>query len=303
MKTDRRQRRIGFIGAGVLGSGLALALNRAGYDVHAVASLNRQSAEQLAARIPGCQSLPSNQDVCDAADLVFITTPDAAITPVAAALRWTPGQEVVHCCGASGRELLQPAADQGAITGAIHPFQTFAGIADADEAARRLSGATFAVSAAGSLERFLMELAEDLGGHPVIVGDEFRALYHVSAVLSCGYLATLLHAAAGIWESANLSEEDGLRAVVAIARATLENVARLGSEASVTGPLARGDVAVVRQHLEALKRDKPQLARLYAELTELSLPLARRKGLTPEGENALAQTLAEIVSTHPLDKR
>ena len=69
----------------------------------------------------------------------------------------------------------------------------------------------------------------------------------------------------------------------------------VGPQASVTGPLVRGDVAVVRQHLEALKDGNPHLLRLYAELTELSRPLARARGLTPEGEAALAHTLAELV--------
>ena len=295
MTPDNAGRKIGFIGAGTLGSGLALALHRAGYDVCAVSSLNLRSAEELAARINGCQPLATNQEVCDSAGLVFITTPDAAITPVAASLKWTPGQEVLHCCGAVGRELLQPAADQGAKTGAIHPFQTFGAISDADEAALRLSGVTFAVSGDDSLQPFLARLAEDLGGRAVTMDDSFRALYHVSAILSCGYLVTLLQAAAEIWRTGGFSFEDGLQAVSAISRATLDNVARVGPQASVTGPLVRGDVAVVRQHLEALKDGNPHLLRLYAELTELSRPLARARGLTPEGEAALAHTLAELV--------
>ena len=212
---------------------------------------------------------------------MFITTPDAAINPVAASLKWTPGQEVLHCCGVVGRELLQPAADQGAKTGAIHPFQTFGAISDADEAALRLSGVTFAVSGDASLQPFLARLAEDLGGRAVTMDDSFRALYHVSAILSCGYLVTLLQAAAEIWRAGGFSFEDGLQAVSAISRATLDNVARVGPQASVTGPLVRGDVAVVRRHLEALKDGNPHLLRLYAELTELSRPLARARGLTP----------------------
>lgn len=301
MSTDKRERRIGFIGAGALGSGLALALRRAGYDVCAVSSLNPRSAEELASRIAGCQPLPANQDVCDSADLVFVTTPDAAITPVTASLRWQWGQEVVHCCGAAGQELLQPAAEQGAKAGAIHPFQTFGGIADADEAARRLHGVTFAISGDDTLKPFLEQLAGDLGGRAVTLNDSFRSLYHVSAILSCGYLVTLLQAAAELWQTGGFTTEDGLMAVAAISRATLDNVARLGPQASVTGPLVRGDVAVVQQHLEALKDGNPQLARLYAELTELSLPLARARGLTPEGETALARTLAELVSAHTQD--
>ena len=292
-RADQRERRIGFIGAGVLGSGLALALCRLDYKICAVSSRSRGSAEALAARVPGCSVCTTDQEVADDSDLVFITTPDSVITPVAASVRWRTGHEVVHCCGASGRDILQAAADQGAKTGAFHPFQTFAGLESPDQAIARLSGVTFAISAEEGLEGFLRGLAEALDGRAVTMDDELRSLYHASAVLSCGYLVTLLQAAVGAWQAAGLTEEEGLDAVVAVSRATLENVARLGPKASVTGPLVRGDVATVRRHLSALVDTKPELAGLYAALTHQSLLLAREIGLNSDGETVLRQELAD----------
>ena len=302
MELDNRSWRIGFIGAGILGSGLALALHRKGYDVLAVSSRTRQSAAALAGSLPGCQALESPQDVADATDLVFITTPDAAITPVAASVRWRSGQKVVHCCGASGRDLLQPAADQGAETGAFHPFQTFAGIDSPDRAVERLAGVTFAISAEGGLAAFLAELTKDLGGRAVAVGDDQRALYHAAATLGCGYLVTLLQAALGALQDSGFSEEDALQAMACLSRSTLDNVALHGPAASATGPLVRGDAATVRKHLEILRRRNPPVAALYAALAEASLPLARSRGLGTEGESAIRQAVAEIGFHHPVGK-
>ena len=292
-KADQRERRIGFIGAGVLGTGLALALCRLGYKICAVSSRSRGSAAALAARVPGCSVCTTAQEVADDSDLVFITTPDSAIAPVAESVRWRNGHEVAHCCGASGRDILQAAADQGAKTGAFHPFQTFAGLESPDQAIARLSGVTFAISAAEGLEGFLRDLVKALDGRAVTMDDELRSLYHASAVLSCGYLVTLLQAAVEAWQAAGFTEEEGLDAVVAVSRATLENVARLGPKASVTGPLVRGDVATVRRHLSALVDTKPEVAGLYAALTHHSLPLAREVGLNSEGETVLRQELAD----------
>ena len=303
MRTDIRSRNIGFIGTGTLGSGLALALHRKGYDVRAVSSRTRQSAETLAGSIPGCDALDSPQDVVDAADLVFITTPDSAIASVSGSVRWRPGQEVVHCCGASGRDLLQPAADQGAETGAFHPFQTFAGITGPDRAVARLTGVTFAISAEGGLADFLRALTKDLGGRAVVVDDDKRAIYHAAAILGCGYLVTLVQAALGALEDSGFSEEEALGAVISLSRATLDNVALLGPAASVTGPLVRGDTATVRKHLDALERSNPPVASLYATLTEISLPVARQRGLGPEREAAIRQAVAEAGSHHSLGKR
>lgn len=303
MTLDSRSRRIGFIGAGALGSGLALALHRKGYNVCAVSSRTRRSAEDLAARIPGCVAVHSPQDVVDAADLVFVTTPDSAIAPVAASVSWRQGMEVVHCCGASGRELLQPAAELGAETGTFHPFQTFAGIGSPDAAVARLTGVTFAVSAGGALANFLNSLANELGGRAVTLDDDSRAIYHAAAILSCGYLVTLLQSALVTLEDSGFTEEEALTAVLSISRSTLDNVESLGPVASVTGPMSRGDVDTVLKHLNALQRSSPPVAGLYGALTEASLPTALERGLGTDEEAAIREAVAKAGPHHPLGKR
>ena len=161
---DERKPAIGIIGAGVLGKGLALALAAKGFRIVGAYSRSASSAQWVADRVPGCRVWYTAQELAEAADLVFITTPDSAIREVAATVSWRPGQGVAHCCGAASTEILQPASDQGAITGAFHPFQTFAGLADPGDAASRLNGVTFVVAGSGWLSAFLWHLAEELGG-------------------------------------------------------------------------------------------------------------------------------------------
>ena len=286
----------------MLGSGLALALRQCGQRVCAVSSRSRGSAEALAAKLTGCTAKATPQAVADATDLVFITTPDSVIESVAASVNWKPGHWVVHCCGTLGPASLRPAADQGAITGAFHPFQTFAGLDHPEQAAARLAGVTFALSAEGDLAAFLENLGSTLGGHTVRIADEARGLYHASAVLSCGYLVTLLEAAIEVWQAAGFTREEGLEAVTTLSRATLESVARLGTRAGVTGPLVRGDAGTVMAHLEALAHTMPQVAGLYRALTEKSLPLALELGLTLEGEAAIREALSESDPAHSADR-
>ena len=282
--------RIGFVGAGTLGRGLALALASAGCHVTAVSSRTGTSAEWLAQRIAGCAAMDTAQHVADACDLVFITTPDAVIADVAASVNWRDGQGVVHCCGAASTELLQPAADApepianlhspNLAVGAMHPFQTFAVLSDPAEAACRLSGVTFAISATGWLADYLPSLAERLDGHAIVIPDELRPLYHASAVLACGYVSTLLDAAVNLWTRMGLTEADGVRAAVPLARATIEAIAVAGPSAAVTGPAVRGDANTIAAHLAALSEHAPELLPLYRELTLASIPLARAKGVS-----------------------
>ena len=285
--------RIGFVGAGVLGSGLALALSAAGWRVTAIASRTHSSAERAAGLIDGCAALASAQQVADVCDLVFITTPDSAIAEVSGEADWRPDQGVAHCCGAASVELLDAAAKAGAAVGAMHPFQTFAAIEGPDQAAERLRGVTFAVSATGWLTEFLPSLAKSLGGRSIEIPNGMRPLYHASAVLSCGYLSTLLDAAVGLWVSMGFTEEDGVRAAVPLARATIDAIERQGPAKAVTGPVVRGDAETVAAHLAALAEHAPELLALYRELTLTSIPLARRKGV---GEAELAELNATTAS-------
>ena len=302
--------RIGFVGAGTLGRGLALALASAGCHVTAVSSRTRTSAEWLAQRIAGCAAMDTAQHVADACDLVFITTPDAVIADVASSVNWRDGQGVVHCCGATSTELLQPAADApepianlpltnhalanlhspNLAVGAMHPFQTFAVLSDPAEAARRLSGVTFAISATGWLADYLPSLAERLDGHAIVIPDELRPLYHASAVLACGYVSTLLDAAVNLWTRMGLTEADGVRAAVPLARATIEAIAVAGPSAAVTGPAVRGDANTIAAHLAALSEHAPELLPLYRELTLASIPLARAKGVSEAELTQLRRT-------------
>src|SRR6266581_3025328 len=74
--------KLGFIGAGRAGTGLATGFAHAGGDVVAVASRSIASAQALVKRVRGARAC-APQEVADRADLVFLTVPDDAIERVA----------------------------------------------------------------------------------------------------------------------------------------------------------------------------------------------------------------------------
>ena len=282
--------RIGFIGAGVLGRGLSLALSTRGYRVAAVSSRSRRSAEDLAARIPGSEALEGPQQVADRCQLVFITTPDEVIGQVASQAVWRRGQGVVHCSGAESVNVLDPAARLGASTGSFHPFQTLACVDTPEEAAARLSGATFAVEALDWLRDFLRDLASRLGGKSILVRPEDRPIYHASAVMACGYLVALIKAATDMWGAMGVPPGEALSTILPLAKSTLANLSSDGMEASVTGPLVRGDTAIVQGHLEALESRLPRLVPLYCTLSQESLPFAG-EGVGPNKLEAMERLI------------
>ncbi len=293
----RDQVRIGFIGAGTLGNGLALALAARGYRVVAVSSRSPSSAEDLAGRIPGCEALARPQELADICDLAFITTPDDVISQVAAQVQWHHGQGVVHCSGAEPLDILEPAARLGAITGSFHPFQTFACLEAHEETVERLEGTTFSVEGQGWLLAFLEGVAHRLGGKAILVRPEDRAIYHASAVMSCGYLVALLKAAADIWQAMGVPQDEALPVILHLASSTLTNLSRAGIDATVTGPLVRGDTTTVQRHLEALESRLPRLISLYCSLSLESLPLAQER-VSREKLEAMEKLIKDYTSRY-----
>lgn len=261
---------IAFIGAGRVAGMLAPAFASLGYQVPAVASRSPESAERIASLVPGCSAV-SAQDAADAAEVVFITTSDGAVGGVAAAVAWRAGQGVVHCSGALTTGPLAPARDAGADVGSWHPFQTFGG-------ETTLAGVTFGIEAEGDLLAFLERLASEVGGHPLRVPADARALYHAASVLSCGYLTTLLGEARTLWTRAGLPPEQAFQAIAHIARTTVANVERTGAAPALTGPTSRGDAGTVRLHLDAVRDVAPELLPLYKEISLRSVELAREAG-------------------------
>lgn len=280
---------VGFIGAGTVGTALALTLSSRGYRVVAVSSRTPASAELLASQVPGCRALPTAQAVAQATDLVFITTPDAAIGEAASQVNWRQGQMAVHCSGADSLDILDPARSQGALPGAFHPLQSFASPAQAVE---NLPGSYFALEGEEPLLGTLKEMAVALGGRQVILHPGDKVLYHAAAVLVSNYTVALMGMANDLWQVFGVSPEESTRALLPLLQGTLNNIARLGLPYCLTGPIARGDTGTIHKHLLALASSAPVLMPAYREMGLRTIPVALAKGkIDQERANAMQALL------------
>jgi predicted short-subunit dehydrogenase-like oxidoreductase (DUF2520 family) len=123
-----------------------------------------------------------------------------------------------------------------------------------------------------------------------VCSSDLKPLYHAGAVFASNYLVTALAEAERLLVLAGLPRETAREALVPLARATLENVAAMGPEAALTGPVARGDAATVKRHRAVLAAED---RRLYDALARATLALAKSKGLSPAAEAALLAAFAE----------
>ncbi len=266
--------RIGFIGAGTVGTALAVRLSQQGYPVVAVSSRRRASAEKLA-QAAGGTVMDSAQEVADGAELVFITTPDGAIPLVAAQVEWHAGQGVAHCSGADSTDVLEPARKRGAQVGAFHPLQTFASV---EQAMENIPGSTFALEAEEPLLGTLKDMATSLDGHWVELKAGDKVLYHAAAVVACNYLVTLVKLATDLWQTFSVPPEQATPALLPLIKGTMHNIGTVGIPQCLTGPIARGDTGTIKKHLEALRQRAPDILPTYCELGRQTIPVALAKG-------------------------
>ncbi|MFC1893536.1 Rossmann-like and DUF2520 domain-containing protein [Chloroflexota bacterium] len=267
--------KLGFIGAGTVGTALAVRLSRKGYLVVAVSSRSQTSARNLAQAVGGCPVFDNAQGVADIAELIFITTPDGAIPTMAAQIHWHTGQSVLHCSGADSTGVLEPARKQGARVGVFHPLQTCASV---EQAIENIPGSTFALEAEEPLLTILKDIAAALDGHWVELKAGDKVLYHAAAVIACNYLVTLVKLASDLWQTFSVPPDQAIQALLPLIRGTVHNIDAVGIPQCLTGPIARGDTGTIRKHLEALEQRAPSVLPAYCELGLQTIPIALAKG-------------------------
>jgi len=281
---------LGFIGAGTVGTALAVRLREKGYPVIAAASRTRASAERLAGMVNGCKVQDNGQAVADMAETVFITTPDDAIAEVARQTKWHSGQSVIHCSGSESLDILEPAIKAGAQAGAFHPLQTLASV---NHAIENIPGSSFALEAEEPLLNALKDMVNALQGWWLVLRPGDKVLYHAAAVVACNYLVTLAKLATDLWHTFGVNAHEATQALLPLLQGTVNNLGSVGLPNCLTGPIARGDIGTVQKHLAALEARYPELLTTYCELGRQTIPIALAKGRINEQK---AQEIGKVLS-------
>ncbi len=282
--------RVGVIGTGRAGSVIGAALHRVGHEVVAVAAVSELSRLRAGALLPGVPILEITE-VVEACDLVLVAVPDDALVSLVQGLASAgvvkPGQFWVHLSGRYGTDVLAPVVALGALPLAIHPVMSFTGTS---MDLMRLEECPFGVTAPTELRSAAEALVIEIGGDPIWVPEEKRALYHAALAFGSNYLITLVAQSAELLSRAGI--EEPRRVLAPLLHASLDNALRLGDQA-LTGPVARGDAATVAAHLDVLKQESDLAVASYRALARVTADRAVDAGLLSA---ALAEALLDVLS-------
>jgi predicted short-subunit dehydrogenase-like oxidoreductase (DUF2520 family) len=260
--------RIVLVGPGRAGQSVAIAANGAGHDVVAVAARDTEKAYEVARRLDA--GVLAIGEPIPAVDLVVVAVRDHAIEEVAgqvAPVARNAAASAVHVSGATPVEVLAPFAAQGIAIGSFHPLQT---MPTPDQGARSLVGSWMAVTADEPLRSELRSFAVSLGGLPFDLRDADRTAYHAAAAAAANFPAAAFVIAQRLLESTGVPFD----AVRPLVERIVANAFELGPRASLTGPIARGDVDTIEAQVDAVHSVAPDLAAAFEAMVSATADVA-----------------------------
>ena len=285
---------IGIVGAGAVGTALGVALSRAGWPIHAVASRDATRRDRFRSLVEVRRAFVDPEPLVEEVELIILAVPDDVVGRLASTLRMYGGQAMIHTSGALGAQVLMPAMAAGTQIGSFHPLVSFA---ETERAVAALHGATVAIEADDQLAAMLAAMAEAIGATPVRLAPGAKAAYHAAAVLAAGGFVALLDAIVELGRVAGLDEAGSLAIYGPLIEGTLGNARALGVAAALTGPITRGDVGTLQAHLDALQAHAPRALDLYVAAAHREVALAEGRGvLAPEAARSMRATLDDALA-------
>ena len=294
-------------GAGAVGAALAAALLRQGWPLAEVACRTEARSRQRLDRILSGSEASRSASAPAALDfaamcapdrssgpgpaLLLVAVPDRALPEAAVALArraWPEGSVALHTSGAVEIGALAPLRARGVAIGGLHPLKSFV---DLERDAAGLGGVIVAIEGDAAAVALAERVARALDAQPHRLGPGARPAWHAAASHACNHLVALTDQALDLLERAGLERDAARAALLPLQRGTLDNLAAHTPSEALTGPIVRGEVAVVRGHLAALAGAPPDVAAAYRALARRAVELARARGLP---EDVAASLLAAL---------
>lgn len=274
---------LSIIGCGAVGKTVGHLFHEVGFfELRDVLARSLESAQLSTEFIGGGVAVGDWREL-QPADLYLIAASDDAIALCARELAATGlvnGKTVVcHMSGALPSSVLQPVRELGAQAASIHPVKSFA---DPRVSVSDFAGTWCGIEGDPQAVELLNAAFGAIGAKIFNLDPGFKTIYHAGSVLVCNYLTSLMEAGLRAYEKGGVPREVAMQVMEPLVRGTVDNIFRFGTAQALTGPIARGDAAVVSAQLDALDGWDSELAQIYRALAGVALDLSRKRGQASE---------------------
>jgi len=297
----KKLQRLNIIGCGHVGKTLGrLWTKNSIFEIGEV--LNRSIESSItAAEFIGAGNAIATINEMTPADVFMISTSDSYIIQqcnvLAASNILRPGNLVFHCSGAISSIELVSAKHAGAITGSVHPVKSFA---NPEISVASFNGTYCGIEGDANAVTILESVFQAIGGKTFVLDARYKVYYHAATVIVCNYLTSLLEFGIQTYMRSGLKRDDAREIMEPIVRGTVDNIFTFDTVRALTGPIARGDFAVVSKQLDALGTWNVEFGELYRRLGIIALDLSeKQKTASEEAIMKLAGLLKDAITASP----
>lgn len=260
--------KIGFIGAGKVGSSFGHYLKDRGLEVLGYSSKSKSSAIK-AAEFTNTNFLELSE-LLNSCEYIFITTPDDFIAEVWSEIKpfQLQDKKIFHMSGSLSSKIFDDIETKGAFGYSLHPLFPFTN----NNSYTSLGDAIFTIEG-----KFIAEIEGFLSISKINyyeIKQENKAKYHAAAVFASNYVVALAKISKTLLLECGLPDTEIDRAIFPLMTGALNNIKEKGIEKALTGPILRGDVGTIKLHREILKEYRD----VYDELGMTALEIASENG-------------------------
>lgn len=246
--------KLSIIGAGNVGTQLALAFYAAGYTIVEVCSRSEARAIPLAEML-NAKFVSEVSLLHETADvyLFCISEEDLKRLPIFNQLH---GKLLCHTSGSTSMDVLSGITES---YGVFYPLQTFS-----LSESLNLLGVPILIEAkqAGDLT-ILNDMAKSISGDARVMTGPDRLITHLSAVIACNFTNYLYSRAEVLMNRHDLPFELLHPLILETAR----KATQMSPQLAQTGPAVRGDVDILKRHKELLASD-PDILKIYTRISK-----------------------------------
>jgi predicted short-subunit dehydrogenase-like oxidoreductase (DUF2520 family) len=268
---------LNLIGAGRVGSTLARLWHDSGqYQVQDVLTRSASSASAAIDFIGAGRAVRHLREL-RAAEVWLLAVPDRQIAPVAAGLAQTMGNHppaiAFHCSGALAAAELTPLRALGWSVASAHCLLSFA---TPQTALQQFTGTPCALEGDPLAVTELEPSFSAIGARCFALAAEHKLLYHAGAVFASNFAPVLQAVANQLWHDSGVPADVAARLNATLLKNVVDNILSLGPAGALTGPAARGDLALVQQQGAAVTAWNATAGNAYVALSQLAGQLAAR---------------------------
>lgn len=296
-----------FIGAGKLAHSLLPALSNTGIKVYQIISKSLSSAVQLAEENNVPEYSNNISKLRNEVNVVILSVPDSQIKITAEQIARLnisfPKKLFIHLSGSLNINELKLLQDKGAGTASLHIMHSFP-----SRSVIKFNRFPAAIETNNDdVFEFLFELCKKMNLYPFPINSETKVYYHMMGVFALNFTTANFYNAEKLRTKIEDKVPETKDLLYESALETLKNINQKGIVESLSGPVERGDIATIRQHINAINDNKLLLLNYITSSLTLLETAHDKKSILPEQflavqnylTNELQSLCNRIISENP----